>query len=112
MNQILAAALSLGVSITVIGIFVSVSAETRPMCVLTEDDREHVRSVAVAAIDVALKEQIQHLFDVWMRDGSDQPKRAVTGFNNAVRAYNGARAAVMNWQPPICSVRGRTDDNR
>lgn len=73
-----------------------------PPCVNSDDDREHIRSIMHQAIDTAMKEQVQHLFDIWMRDGTGQPKRAVTGFANALAAYNGARAAVVKWQPPLC----------
>jgi hypothetical protein len=39
------------------------------------------------AIDEAYREQMRHLFIVWMRDESRQPERALTGARQARSAY-------------------------
>ena len=44
------------------------------------------------AVDEAYRQQLTHLFLVWMKDGSGQPDRAVTGARKARHAY----IAVLN----------------
>lgn len=73
-----------------------------PTCMPSEEDRERVRAIMMDAIDAAFKDQIMHLFEVWMKDSKDQPTRAVTGARNATRAYVGSRKSVSDWSPPIC----------
>lgn len=77
-------------------------AQLPPPCLPSEEDRERVRAIMLAAIDAAFKDQIMHLFEVWMKDAKDQPTRAATGARNAVRAYVGSRRTVSDWQPEIC----------
>lgn len=42
------------------------------------------------AIEEAYKTQIQHLFEIWMKDDRGQPGRATTGARNARKAFIGA----------------------
>lgn len=47
------------------------------------------------AIDQAYREQVQHVFGVWMKDpDSNQPNRALTGVRNAQRAYIASMDAI------------------
>lgn len=39
------------------------------------------------AVDNAYRHKIEQLFDVWMRDSTGQPERAVTGARIATKAY-------------------------
>jgi hypothetical protein len=78
------------------------SAETRPELCMDSDTRERVRKLMIEALDNSLREKIESLFAVWLRDSTDQPRRAQTGMNSALRAYVGARAAAMKFDPPEC----------
>ena len=50
-------------------------------------DDEHIRQQLLDAADEALRDRIINLFEVWMKDPTDQPRRAITGAHNAVNAY-------------------------
>jgi hypothetical protein len=65
-------------------------------------ERERIRDIVLTGIDNGLKEQIQHLFETWMKDISDQPRRAMVGTNNAVNAHVRARKQAIEWNPPMC----------
>jgi hypothetical protein len=78
------------------------SAETRSELCMDNDTRERVRKLMIEALDNSLREKIESLFAVWLRDATDQPRRAQTGMNSALRAYVGARAAAMKFDPPEC----------
>jgi hypothetical protein len=79
------------------------SAESRPELCMDGDTRERVRKLMIEALDNSLRGKIESLFAVWLRDATDQPRRAQTGMNTALRAYVGARAAAMKFDPPECS---------
>jgi hypothetical protein len=64
--------------------------------------REQVRGLMLAGIDEALKKHTVRMFDVWMKDHTDQPKRAAAGLNTAVSAYVRSRASAQRWTPPAC----------
>jgi hypothetical protein len=49
-----------------------------------------------------LEEQIQRLFEIWMKDASDQPRRAMVGTHNAFSAHTRARRQAVQWDPPVC----------
>jgi hypothetical protein len=63
---------------------------------------EKIRGVMLSAVDEALKQQVIHVFEVWMKDDRDQPARARTGTRQAVKAYIGSRKGIADWQPPTC----------
>jgi hypothetical protein len=65
-------------------------------------ERESVRTLVLQGIDDGLRMQIQHLFEIWTKDLSDQPKRAMVGTNNAVNAHVRARKQAVSWDPPVC----------
>ena len=52
----------------------------------TRDD-EYIRQQLLAAADEALRDRIINLFEVWMKDPTDQPRRALIGAHKAVQAY-------------------------
>jgi hypothetical protein len=83
--------------------FALASADTQPELCMDADTRERVRKLMIEALDESLKSKIEDLFAVWLRDATDQPRRAQTGMNSALRAYVGARAAAMRFNPPECS---------
>jgi hypothetical protein len=46
------------------------------------------------AIDNAYLRKVEQLFEVWLRDPTEQPARAVRGVQSARRAYIGARIEI------------------
>jgi hypothetical protein len=65
-------------------------------------ERERIREIVLDGIDKGLGEQIRHLFEVWMKDASDQPRRAMVGTNNAFNAHVRARRQALAWNPTLC----------
>lgn len=78
------------------------AAEAQQVECLSDEMRERVRVLMIEAIDDALKDQIMHLFETWMKDARDQPRRATIGARQAIRAYIGSREAAKVWSPPRC----------
>jgi hypothetical protein len=64
--------------------------------------RERIRGIVLDAIDAALKERVMHVYDVWMRDDTDQPARATVGLRQAIDAYLRSRASTLKWDPKPC----------
>jgi len=79
------------------------SADTKPELCMDAEQRERIRTVLFDALDIGLKEQIQHVYEIWLRDETGQPARAKTGVENAIRAYLSARKGAENWSPPPCA---------
>jgi hypothetical protein len=85
----------------------STASEPTPWQCMDEMTREQVRTIVLAGIDQALKNQTTHLFEVWMKDSHGQPMRANSGMRNAINAYSSSRAIGLRWMPPICSENPR-----
>ena len=68
--------------------------------------QEQVRTVVLEGIDQALLNQTVRVFDIWMKDPSEQPKRALTGMDVAISAYVRSRANASKWAPPLCASGG------
>ena len=49
------------------------------------DDR--IAAIEKQAADEALRNQLVHVFAVWMKDDHDQPRRAINGARQARKAY-------------------------
>lgn len=69
---------------------------------MSKEDQDRIRVILLLAVDEALKDQVMHLFEVWMRDFKEQPERAAQGTRNAIYAYLRAREAVAVWNPQPC----------
>jgi hypothetical protein len=82
------------------------SSETRtvelPLC-MDAQTREEIRTVMLAALDTALSNHFERLFEVWLRDERGQPGRARTGVEQGIKAYLGARKNTIDWNPPVCA---------
>ena len=63
---------------------------------------EHVRHVILEGIDQGLRNQTARLFELWMKDQSNQPQRALTGMDAAVEAFMRSRDNVLKWNPHTC----------
>jgi hypothetical protein len=81
--------------------FPSKGAEQQTPCIDPEM-REQVRSLMLAGIDRAMREHAVKMFNIWQRDPTNQPKRAIAGMKSAIIAYAGSRAAAQRWSPPAC----------
>jgi hypothetical protein len=81
---------------------INVRSQTYPDNCLPSEEMSRLREIMLGAVDQALKEHIVRLFDVWMKDPSDQPARAVAGARPALTAHANARAAIMQWKPQAC----------
>lgn len=64
--------------------------------------REKVRALMLEAIDEALKNHTQHMYEVWMKDPNSQPSRAITGMKQGITAFVNSRNAAMRFNPPAC----------
>src|SRR4029077_2659492 len=77
------------------------SSQATEVCV-SKEDRERVRGIMLDALDQGLKEQTVHMYEIWLKDNTEQPSRAITGMQNAITAYIRSRAAALRWNPPAC----------
>lgn len=80
--------------------FPSKGAEQAPC--IDPEMREQVRVLMLAGIDQAMREHAVKMFNIWQRDPTNQPKRAIAGMKSAIIAYAGSRAAAQRWSPPAC----------
>lgn len=71
-------------------------------CVPDDETREKIRAIMLDAMDEALKDHIVRLHEIWMRDETGQPARAVNGARRGIRAYVGGRIQALKWNPPTC----------
>lgn len=76
-------------------------AKSESTCVSAEHS-EAIRKLTLEGIDEAFKAHVRLLFDVWMKDHSQQPKRAQVGIANGISAYIRAQADALKWSPPVC----------
>jgi hypothetical protein len=81
----------------------SAEAQSQSHTCLGPEEREHLRALTLKAIDQAYENQIGRLFEVWMKDSHEQPKRAINGTQIAISAHMRARNNAYNWDPPSCN---------
>lgn len=80
-------------------------AEPAQMC-YDSDTRERIRMISLDAFDAALKDHVEHLFDIWVKEpNTEQPKRARVGAQAGFSAYLRARQDALKWNPPECGVK-------
>jgi hypothetical protein len=77
-------------------------SQTPPVRCVSVEERERIRTVVIEGIDMALKQHVQKLFDIWMKDTSSQPERAIEGMEVGISAHVRARTNALNWNPPPC----------
>lgn len=78
------------------------SEDIPPIVCVPVAERERIREVVLEGIDQGLKQHVLKLFDIWMKDDSNQPKRAIEGMAIGISAHVRARANAQNWNPPPC----------
>jgi hypothetical protein len=76
-------------------------SQAPPPCI-DDEMRENVRAILLDGFALALKENTKRVFEIWLKDDSDQPKRAIAGMREGINAYVRARSAALNWTPPPC----------
>jgi len=81
------------------------SSEPQGTCVDAKT-RDRIRELSLNAIDQALHAHVVHLYDIWLKDYSPEPKRAMVGMANGINAYQRARANALAWNPVICEAEG------
>jgi hypothetical protein len=91
------------VGIALLLLLVSADASAQKLNCVPADQIEHIRQILLAGIESALKNQVEHLFDVMVKDPKDQPGRAIAGIRPVVKAYIKAHAAAINWKPMPCT---------
>jgi hypothetical protein len=101
-DQLIIASIAFTVLLLVFGVAGGASRTApAPLC-MDAETREIIRKISLEGFDAALKEHMAHLFDIWMKDETDQPKRAQTGARAGFSAYARARHAALIWNPPLC----------
>lgn len=99
----LAQTIALVLPITLLAVLWILGAHSEaPDACMDQASRDKVRSLMLEAIDEALKQHTQHMFDVWMKDPYSQPSRAITGMRAGITAYVNSRNAAMRFNPPLC----------
>lgn len=77
-------------------------ADAQPRHCMTLEARERIRELTLQGLDDAMRQRSEHLFETWMADDRDQPKRAQNGIQKAAHAYALSLRLVAQWDPPIC----------
>ena len=67
------------------------------------DVRDKLKALSYESLDAAFRDRVVHLYSVWLRDDTEQPKRFLNGARGALRAYIQGRHVVSVWDPPPCS---------
>ena len=105
MIRISAALLVVALGLLAIGVYRAITAahsQTHPVC-FTQQQRDHILEMSQRGIDEGFQAKVKDLFDVWIRDPTDQPRRAISGMQTNLSAYHRARNSIRIWDPPICN---------
>lgn len=94
--------LIVGLAVAGVILFAAFPSKGEPAPCMDTEMREQVRVLMLAGIDQAMREHAVKMFNVWQRDPTNQPKRAIAGMKSAIIAYAGSRAAAQRWSPPAC----------
>jgi hypothetical protein len=88
--------------VTVLAVERSSSQVEKPLCMPDTQTIEHMRAMFAAGIETSFKQHVANMFEVWVKDPVDQPRRAVAGMRAATSAYLRSQAWIKNWQPELC----------
>jgi len=64
--------------------------------------REKVQRLMMDGLDEAMRGHTKKMYDIWMQDSHEQPRRAIEGMDRGINAYLRSRAAALKWNPPAC----------
>jgi hypothetical protein len=97
-SKITASAVLIVVAVTL------VAAAEQPLVKYCVDQQQEdkLRAMMSDSLDQAFREHFVHLFDVWVKDLTEEPERARTGSNNTISAWLRAQRALQNWKPQRC----------
>jgi hypothetical protein len=90
-------------TLVILALLERAESKVEVMC-MDPTERERIRDIVLTGIDKGLEDQIKHLFEIWMKDINEQPKRAMVGTNNAVNAHVRARKQAVEWDPKSCAT--------
>ena len=96
--------LAFALALLAFGVYRAVTAaqsQGSPVCVFAQE-KDRLVILAHEAIDEAYKKKVMDLFEIWVRDPVDQPRRATSGMQIAISAYHRARTNVRVWDPLLC----------
>lgn len=82
-------------------LFAAPTTNPPPQC-MDEKTREKIRQLALGALDQGFHDHVKLLYEQWMKDSHDQPRRAQNGIKNGIAAYLRALDDAQKWSPPIC----------
>lgn len=85
-------------------------ASAEPELMISKYDDRFLQLEREAA-DNAYRRQIEHLFDIWMRDPTGQPARAATGAQIARKAYIDVMKAIDNNEQKLHKLRELSPGN-
>jgi hypothetical protein len=104
MTRLAVGLMVLAFGLLALGIYRAVTAAHSqvPVQCFFPQEKDRVIELAHAGVDEAFKEHVKQLFDVWVRDPTEQPKRAMSGMATNLSAYHRARANIRAWEPTIC----------
>jgi hypothetical protein len=69
---------------------------------LSAEEAKLVRQLTLDAIDDSFRRHVSNLFEVWLADTSQNPRRVNAGMDKGISAYQRARAQALRWRPPTC----------
>lgn len=76
--------------------------EAEPVFCGDIETRDKVRNILLESTEQALKNHVIRLHEIWMRDDTGQPARAITGARQGVRAYVAGRKRAAQFELPPC----------
>jgi lauroyl/myristoyl acyltransferase len=68
----------------------------------TEEEQVKIKALVQEGLENALVDRSYHLFNVWMQDGTDQPRRAQVGLSKAITAYLQSNKGAGLWHTARC----------
>lgn len=87
--------LSFFAGIFFVGLFAASQGAPQPLPPLIRSQYdERLLALDKAAIEQAYSDQVRHVFEIWMKDETGQPMRAVTGVRNAQKGYISSMDAI------------------
>jgi hypothetical protein len=103
-QEYLWALITLVIAIVLAYILITITKDVQSEAAYCLDDktRDELRQLTLESIDISYKAHVSKLFEVWVRDPAEQPKRAKVGLQSGITAYLRARSDALKWEPPSC----------
>jgi hypothetical protein len=78
------------------------SQRNGPISCLDQETQDRVRQLMSRSYDQAFSHHTAQLYEIWVKDYSPEPPRAIKGMSNNISAYSRAKATAENWKFPVC----------